>query len=119
MPMTVVVTRDVAERFRGFLASCMLEIAPGVYTAPRMNKAVRERVWSVLEEWFLELGGGGIVMTWQDASCVGGQGISILGSPRKDLYDHDGLFLVRREISEEEIKALSRGGSKGGSLKTE
>lgn len=34
MPMTVVVTRDVPDRFRGFLVSVMLEIAPGVYTAP-------------------------------------------------------------------------------------
>ena len=41
--MVVVVTRDVADRYRGFLASCMLEIAPGVYTAPRMTAGVRER----------------------------------------------------------------------------
>ena len=34
MPMCVIVTRDVPARFRGFLASCMLEIAPGVYTQP-------------------------------------------------------------------------------------
>jgi CRISPR-associated endoribonuclease Cas2 subtype I-E len=44
----------------------MLEIAPGVYTAPKMNRAVRERVWAVLEKWFYELGGGGIVMTWME-----------------------------------------------------
>ncbi|HPP12752.1 MAG TPA: type I-E CRISPR-associated endoribonuclease Cas2e, partial [bacterium] len=50
--MTVVVTRDVADRFRGFLASCMLEIAPGVYTAPGMNPAARDQVWRVLEGWF-------------------------------------------------------------------
>jgi CRISPR-associated endoribonuclease Cas2 subtype I-E len=48
--MTVIVTRDVVARFRGFLASCMLEIGLGVYTAPRMNAAVRTRVWSVLCE---------------------------------------------------------------------
>ena len=34
MPMTVVVTRDVEARYRGFLASAMLEIAPGVYVSP-------------------------------------------------------------------------------------
>ena len=28
MPMTVVVTRDVEPRYRGYLASVMLEIAP-------------------------------------------------------------------------------------------
>ena len=63
--MVVVVTRDVADRYRGFLASAMLEIAPGVYTAPRMSKGVRERVWAVLADWFGALGGGSIVMTWQ------------------------------------------------------
>ena len=52
MPMTVVVTRNVAPRYRGFLASVMLEIAPGVYTSPRMSRAVRERVWEVLTGWF-------------------------------------------------------------------
>ena len=65
MPMTVVVTRDVPERFRGFLASCMLEIAPGVYTAPDMTRAVRERVWVVLDDWHSTARTGGIVMTWR------------------------------------------------------
>jgi len=44
MPLAVVVTRDVADRFRGFLASVMLEVAPAVYISPRMTKGVRERV---------------------------------------------------------------------------
>jgi len=74
------VTRDVAARFRGFLSSCMLEIAPGVYTAPKMNRAVRERVWGVMEEWFGELGGG-IVMTWLEPLAPGGQQVAVLGSP--------------------------------------
>ena len=36
----------------GFLASCMLEIAPGVYTQPDMSVSVRERVWTVLSGWW-------------------------------------------------------------------
>jgi len=48
MPMTVVVTRDVESRYRGFLASVMLEIAPGVYVSPNLSAGVRERIWSVL-----------------------------------------------------------------------
>ena len=95
--MTVVVTVDVAARFRGFLASCMLEIAPGVYTSPRMTRAVRERVWSVLEDWFDEFGGGGIVMTWREAALPGGQGIATLGSPPRELHDVGGIFLARRD----------------------
>ena len=36
------------DRFDGFLCSCMQEVAPGVYVAPRLKKAVRERVWNVM-----------------------------------------------------------------------
>ena len=103
MPMTVVVTVDVAARFRGFLASCMLEIAPGVYTSPRMTRAVRERVWNVLEEWHDELGTGGIVMTWRDTSLTGGQGVLLLGSTPKELHNADGIFLARRRIDPETV----------------
>lgn len=94
--MTVVVTRDVPGRFRGFLASVMLEIAPGVYTSPGMNPGVRERVWRVLEDWHYETGhSGSILMTWRDASSPSGQSILALGVPAKDLVDHEGFFLVR------------------------
>ena len=96
MPMTVVVTVDVAPRFRGFLASCILEIAPGVYTAPRMTKAVRDRVWNVLNDWFATKPNGGIVMTWRDQSLPGGQGVVMLGMPPKELCDANGIFLARR-----------------------
>ena len=34
MPLTLVVTRDVADRYRGFLGSVMPEVAPGVYRIP-------------------------------------------------------------------------------------
>ena len=94
MPMTVIVTRDVASRFRGFLASSMLEIGPGVYTAPDLATTVRQRVWTVLSEWFDSLGGGSIVMTWQDPREPGRQGIRALGVPPRILCDHEGVFLA-------------------------
>ena len=47
MPMTVVVTTALPDRFRGFLASCMCEVAPGVFTSPNMSDGVRQRVWGV------------------------------------------------------------------------
>jgi len=97
--MTVVVTRDVPARFRGFLASVMLEIAPGVYTSPRMDEGVRQRVWEVLEQWYYDLGSpGSIVMTWRAPSESGGQAVRTLGIPPKELHDHDGLLLVRRPV---------------------
>jgi CRISPR-associated protein Cas2 len=94
--MTVLVTRDVATRFRGFLASCMLEIAPGVYTSPKMTPSVRQRVWEVMQGWFGELGGGSIVMTWLDRLAPGGQQVAVLGCPTYELMDHHGVFLARK-----------------------
>ena len=53
MPLTLIVTRDVPGRYRGFLASVMPEVAPGVYVAPDLSKGVRERVWAVLADGWL------------------------------------------------------------------
>jgi CRISPR-associated protein Cas2 len=99
--MTVVVTRDVADRFRGFLASCMLEIAPGVYTSPRMTAAVRKRVWDVMTEWHTALDEGSVVMTFRDPTHPSGQQVLTLGLPAKELVQHDGIFLVRRGLPAE------------------
>lgn len=92
--MVVVVTRNVPDRFRGFLASCMLEIAPGVYTSPRMTKAVRERVWNVCCEWAgLIPDDGGILMTWRERGHPSGQAVATLGWPRKELVELDGIWV--------------------------
>lgn len=101
MAMTVVVTRDVPDRYRGFLASVMLEIAPGVYTAPRMTKGVRERVWRVVEDWWGTAPGGSVLLTWYDASERGGQAIRTLGLPPVHLHDEDGIFLACRSLKTE------------------
>ena len=93
--MTVVVTVNVEARYRGFLASAMLEIAPGVYTAPRMTSGIRERIWDVLADWYHELGQGAIVMTWQDSAAVGEQRIRTLGEAPKEMVDADGVYLVK------------------------
>lgn len=102
MGMTVVITRNVAARFRGFLASCMLEIASGVYTAPRLNRAVRERIWTVMTSWFDETdaivrgeGLPSIIMTWRDPRAPGGQCIQVLGIPPRELVELDGHVLAR------------------------
>ena len=93
--MTVVVTVNVEARYRGFLASAMLEIAPGVYTAPMMTSGIRERVWEVVAGWHAELGNGSIVMTWRDPSAVGEQRIRTLGEAPKSIVDADGVYLVK------------------------
>lgn len=100
MPMTIVVTRNSPGRVRGFLTSCMCEIAPGVYTAPRMTAGVRQRVWSVLSDWFEPTPDHAILMTWPDSDVRGGQAILTLGVPRQDLWDQDGIFLARRDAAD-------------------
>ena len=109
--MTIVVTRDVPGRFRGFLASCMLEVAPGVYVAPRMNRGIRDRMWSVVGEWYHELGRGSLVMAWRQQDQPGNLGLAFLGEPAKSIVEHEGLFLVQR--------ALSQTSDSDGSLTTE
>ena len=93
--MTVVVTVNVEGRYRGFLASAMLEIAPGVYTSPQMTSGIRERIWDVLKHWYYDPGQGAIVMTWRDPSGVGDQQIRSLGEAPKEIVDADGVFLVK------------------------
>ncbi len=98
MPMVVVITRDVEARYRGFLGSAMLELAPGVYAHPHMSAGVRTRIWSVIEDWYCHLGKGSILMTWADTGSHGGLGLASLGEVPKDIVAHDAMLLVRRPL---------------------
>ncbi len=99
--MTVVVTRNVSPRIRGFLASTMLEMAPGVYSSPRQSPAVRERVWKVLEEWFASEKDASIVMVWRDPGMPGEQAVRTLGLPPIALVEIDGLIVTHRQMDTE------------------
>jgi CRISPR-associated protein Cas2 len=94
--MTVVVTRDVESRYRGFLASAMLEVAPGVYVSPDLSHGVRERIWTVISTWYDVLNRGAIVMMWRDSTASGGLALRHLGDPPKEIRDADGVLLVKR-----------------------
>ena len=96
MSMTLVVTRNVSDRMRGFLASSMLELAPGVYSAPRISPAVRERIWTVLADWFGYEREASVVMVWADPSMPGGQSVRTLGLPPIEMVEIDGLIVSRR-----------------------
>lgn len=98
MSLVVVVTRDVADRYRGFLSSTMLEIAPTVYIAPRMNTGVRLRIWNALSKWYESEPSGSIVMVWRDINETGSVGIANLGTPPRELVDIDGLWLTKRSM---------------------
>lgn len=95
MALVTIVTRDVADRFRGFLASVMLEVAPCTYISPRMSKGVRDRVWGVMKDWHTAEPRGSIVMIWRDRESTGGVGLAQLGTPTKMLVEVDGMWVTR------------------------
>lgn len=99
MALVTIVTRDVADRFHGFLTSVMLEVAPNVFVSPRMNKGVRERVWSVISDWHAHEARGSVVMIWRDLNETGGIGLAHLGTPSRELVEYDGMWLTRRTKS--------------------
>lgn len=109
MTMTLVITRNVPERFRGFLASVMCEVTLGVYSSPGMSAGVRDRVWKVMEEWFdaTFAPDTAVVMTYADAKAPGGQAFRTLGVPKVDLHTHDGMVLVRCELTAETRRSLT------------
>lgn len=99
MALVIIVTSDVVDRFHGFLASVMLEIAPNVFVAPRMNAGVRERMWEVVTDWYTQDTSGSLVMVWRDLNEVGGIGLAHLGTPPRELIEMDGMWLTRRSKS--------------------
>lgn len=96
--MTVIVTRNVSSRIRGFLSSSLLELAPGVYSGVRLSVAVRERIWRVLEEWFVYENAASIVMVWRDPQVPCEQSVRVLGVPPVRLTEVDGIVLAGRPI---------------------
>ncbi|MCB1409248.1 MAG: type I-E CRISPR-associated endoribonuclease Cas2 [Rhodobacteraceae bacterium] len=96
MALVMMVIRDVADRFHGFLSSVMLEVAPNVFVSPKMNPGARERVWAVMSDWYRHEPHGSLVMVWRDLNSVGGVGIKNLGDPPRELIEADGMWLVRR-----------------------
>lgn len=96
MALVMIVTRDVADRFHGFLASVMLEVAPNIFIMPRMTKAVRERTWAVIADWHAIESRGSAVMVWRDLDQAGGIGLAHLGTPARELVEIDGMWLTRR-----------------------
>jgi CRISPR-associated protein Cas2 len=97
MSFTVIVTCDVQPRYRGFLASVMLEIAPGVYVSPRLNPPARERLWETLEGWYKHLSRGSIVMIWRSTKSAGRINALTLGVARRNIIEYEGLLLTRKK----------------------
>jgi len=99
--MTIVVTRNLPDRFSGFLASCMVEIAPSVFVAPRLSKNVRERIWEVALNWSpLIPADGGFFMLWNDPRSASGFDMNIIGWPKKEMTQVNGIWLSFKPYDE-------------------
>ena len=96
MALTVLITRDVEDRYRGFLASALLELAPGVYASPVLSARAREKIWGVLTDWHAHLGSGSIVLLYPDRQADGGMVVRSLGQPPRQPVRIDGVLLTLR-----------------------
>lgn len=96
MALTVLITRDVEDRYRGFLSSAMLEIAPGVYASPHLSARAREQIWSVVSDWHAQLQGGSLTMVYPDRQADGGMVVRSLGVPPRTPVRVDGVLLTLR-----------------------
>ena len=96
MSLTVVITRDVEDRYRGLLASTMLEAGPGVYVSRSLNVRARDDVWRVMVDWHAALRRGSVTMLFADSKEDGGIAVRNVGAPARRPVRIDGALLMHR-----------------------
>jgi CRISPR-associated protein Cas2 len=99
MVLTVLISRDVEDRYRGFLASAMLELAPGVYASPNLSAKARDQIWGVLTDWHSRLQSGSIILIHPDRQADGGMAVRHLGSPPRQAVRLEGVLLTRLRVT--------------------
>src|SRR5690625_8036408 len=99
--MTIAITRNLPKRFDGFISSCMHEVAHGVYAVPKMNISVGDRLWRVMLDW-VELipQDVGVVILWRSPEALSGLGLRVLGWPKKELIEYEGIWLTFRRLTQ-------------------
>ena len=106
MALAVLITRDVEDRYRGFLSSAMLELAPGVYASPSLSNRAREKIWSVVSDWHAQLGSGSLTLVFPDRQADGGLSVRNLGTPSRIPVRLDGALLSLRVNTNQAKDAL-------------
>lgn len=96
MSLTVVITRDLEDRYRGLLASAMLEAAPGVYVSKGLTARARDDLWRVIVDWHATLCRGSATMLFADAKADGGIAVRNAGAPSRRAVRIDGALLMHR-----------------------
>lgn len=107
MSMTVVVAIDVPDRYHGFLASALCEIATSVYVSAGLSIAVRDRIWSVLSEWYAAAPQGQITMVWVASKADGRIGLLQLGEHPRDLCWQQSTLLARLPLLPADRRTLN------------
>ncbi len=93
--MTIVVLERAKPGLRGHLTRWMLEVRSGVFVGT-VSSRVREYIWDVIEE---NLGAGSALLVWA-TSTEQGFAMRAIGDNSREIFDNEGLFLVRlRESS--------------------
>ncbi len=88
--MTVVVLERASERLRGALTRWFLEVHSGVYLGT-LSARVRDELWALI---LAEIGVGAALMV-HPARCEQGFRIRSVGDRSREIFDIDGLILVR------------------------
>lgn len=96
MSLTVVITRDVEDRYRGFLSSAMLEAAPGVYVAKALSARARDTLWDTIVDWHAQLQRGSVTLLYADSKADGGIALRNVGTPARRAVAIDGALLMHR-----------------------
>ncbi len=96
MSLTVVITRDVEDRYRGLLNSAMLEAAPGVYVSKALSARARDTIWQVVKDWHVALQRGSVTMLFADNKEDGGIAVRSVGTPARHPVRIDGALLMHR-----------------------
>lgn len=88
--MTVVVLERAPDRLRGALTRWFLELRTGVYVGT-VSARVRDHLWEMIKG---DLAGGAALMV-HSARTEQGFAIRAHGDPSREVFDIDGLLLVR------------------------
>ncbi len=96
MALTILITRDVEDRYRGFLSSAMLELSPGVYASPSLSARARDKIWDVVTGWHAQLRNGSLMLIFPDSRADGGLAVRSLGSTPRKPVRLDGVLLTLR-----------------------
>jgi CRISPR-associated protein Cas2 len=94
--MIVICLSDTADRFHGFLRSVMINVHPGVYVSMDLDSGSRERVWSILSNWWEAEPRGMVLMMYRDKSKPMSLGICSLGAPKRTIVEYEEHYALQR-----------------------